>query len=78
MADVSIRELRNRGGDVVERAAGGEEITITRSGKAVARLRPVGLPPLSLAVLVSRRRHLSAVDPDRLRRDIDGTLDPSL
>ncbi len=78
MADVSIRDLRNRGGDIVERAAGGEEITITRSGKAVAKLRPASPPPLSIAVLVARRRHLAVVDPRRLREDIDDTLDPSL
>jgi len=77
MGDVSIRDLRNRGGDIVERAAGGEEITITRSGKPVARLRPTDPPPLSLALL-ARRRHLAAVDPRRLREDVDATLDPSL
>jgi len=78
MCDVSIRDLRNRGGDIVDRAAGGEEITITRSGKPVARLRPAGRPPLSLAVLLARRRHLAAVDPRRLREDVDATLDPSV
>jgi prevent-host-death family protein len=41
MAEVSIRELRNRADDVVDRAARGEPITITRAGKAVAELRPV-------------------------------------
>jgi prevent-host-death family protein len=78
MGDVSIRDLRNRGGDIVERAAGGEEITITRSGKPVARLRPTDRAPLSLAALLARRRHLAAVDPRRLREDVDATLDPSL
>ena len=28
MANVTIRELRNKGGDVVERASRGEQITI--------------------------------------------------
>lgn len=78
MSDVSIRDLRNRGGDIVERAARGEEITITRSGKPVAQLRSTERPPLSLDMLVSRRQHLAAVDPWRLRRDVDATLDPSL
>ena len=36
MADVTIRELRNHGGDVVDRAASGEDITITRSGRKPA------------------------------------------
>jgi antitoxin (DNA-binding transcriptional repressor) of toxin-antitoxin stability system len=33
MAEVSIRELRNRAVEVVDRAARGEPITITRAGK---------------------------------------------
>ena len=44
MADVSIRDLRNNGGEVVDRAARGEPITITRAGKRVAELRPLSRP----------------------------------
>ncbi|MHB1469709.1 MAG: type II toxin-antitoxin system Phd/YefM family antitoxin, partial [Solirubrobacteraceae bacterium] len=33
MSDVSIRDLRNHGGEVVDRAASGERITITRAGE---------------------------------------------
>ena len=40
MADVTIRELRNHGGDVVDRAARGEQITITRNGETFAKLLP--------------------------------------
>ncbi len=78
MAEVSIRELRNHGGDVVDRAAGGEQITITRLGKAVAELRAASHPPLSAEVLVSRWRRLPAVDPVALRADIDEIMDASL
>jgi len=77
MADVTIRELRNHGGDVVDRAARGEQITITRSGTPVAELRPLR-PPLSADVLVSRWRRLPEVDPASLREDIDRVLDSSL
>lgn len=77
MADVTIRELRNHGGDVVDRATRGEEITITRSGKPVAELRPLR-PPLSVETLVGRRRGLPLVDPAGLRRDVDQVLDSSL
>ena len=38
---MSIRELRNKGGEIVDRAASGERITITRGGKAVAELSPL-------------------------------------
>lgn len=77
MAKVSIRDLRNHGGEVVDRAARGEEITITRSGEPVAELRAVR-PPLSAGALLSRWQHLPAVDPVALRADVDRLLDPSL
>ena len=78
MADVSIRDLRNHGGDVVDRAARGERITITRAGKAVAELRAVPRPGPSAEGLLARRRLLPAVDADALRADIDQILDASL
>lgn len=78
MAEVSIRELRNHGGDVVDRAARGEPITITRSGRAVAELRPTSRPGLSAEALVERWRGLPAVDPKALREDVDRVLDAGL
>ena len=78
MAEVSIRDLRNRGGEVVDRAARGELITITRAGKRVAELRPLTRPGLSAEALVQRWRHLPAIDPGALRRDIDEVIDPVL
>jgi antitoxin (DNA-binding transcriptional repressor) of toxin-antitoxin stability system len=75
MADVSIRDLRNHGGDVVDRAARGEQITVTRSGKAVAELRAVSRPPLPPEALLGHWRQLPAVDSVALRADIDGLLD---
>ncbi len=78
MAEVSIRELRNHGGDVVDRAARGEPITITRAGKAVAELRPVSHPPLVAETLLARWRRLPPVDPVALRASVDEFLDTSL
>lgn len=78
MANVSIRDLRNHGGDVVDRAARGEQITVTRSGKAVAELRAVSRPALSADTLLSRWRRLPALDPYALRADIDRVLDPGI
>jgi prevent-host-death family protein len=77
MTEVSIRELRNHGGEVVDRASRGEQITITRSGRPVAELRPVR-PPLSAEALISRWRKLPAIDPAALRADIDNLLDSRL
>jgi antitoxin (DNA-binding transcriptional repressor) of toxin-antitoxin stability system len=46
---------------VVDRAARGEQITITRSGRTVAELRAVSHPPLSAGALLSRWRRLPPV-----------------
>lgn len=78
MSDVTIRELRNHGGEVVDRAARGEQITITRAGKAVAELRPPAPPALTAATLLARWRTVPAVDPARLRADLDELLDAEL
>jgi prevent-host-death family protein len=76
--EVSIRELRNHGGEVVDRVAAGERLTVTRSGRPVAELHPVGRPGVKAEVLLERWRRLPRLDPDQLREDLDGLLDPSL
>lgn len=78
MGSVTIRDLRNHGGDVVERAARGEPITITRAGKPVAELRAVPQAALSAEALLDRWRRLPEVDPLALRQDVDQALDSSL
>ena len=78
MSDVSIRELRNHGGEVVDRVADGECLTITRSGKPVAELRPLRPQPKSLDAILAGQRRLPPVDPDQLRHDLDQILDPAL
>jgi len=71
MAEATVRDLRNQGGHVLERVLSGEQVTITRDGKPVARLVPVGRQRLTADVLVERFRRLPAVDPARLRKDVD-------
>jgi antitoxin (DNA-binding transcriptional repressor) of toxin-antitoxin stability system len=78
VADVSIRELRSHGGDVVDRAARGEPITITRAGQAVAELRAVSRPPLAAEILLARWRRLPRVDLVALRADVDEMLDTTV
>jgi prevent-host-death family protein len=78
MRPVSIRDLRNHGGEVVDRASRGEQVTITRDGQAVAELRPLATPPLSAETLLARWRPLPHLDPVALRADIDETLDAQL
>lgn len=78
MADVTIRELRNKGGEVIERVIAGEVLTVTRDGIPVARLSPLPDRTLSAEALLERHRRLPPMDPDALRRDIDEIIDQSL
>jgi prevent-host-death family protein len=77
-AAVTIRDLRNHGGDVVDRVAAGESLVVTRSGEPVAQLIPLRRRGLDAATLLARWRRLPLVDADRLRTDLDEVLDPSL
>lgn len=78
MGTVNVRDLRNHGGEVLDRVSAGEDVTILRAGKAVARLIPLPRPGRSAHELVLRRRNLPAVDPEELRRDLDSLLDATL
>jgi prevent-host-death family protein len=78
MADVSVRELRNHGGDVLDRVEAGERLTVTRNGRPVAELVPLPRRPLTGDELVRRASSLPAVDPATLRADIDALLDTRL
>lgn len=78
MSSVSIRELRNHGGDVIDRVERGEILTVTRDGRAVARLIPLPRERVSSAALRLLWRSLPPMDPDVLRRDVDAVVDPRL
>lgn len=78
MSEASIRELRNHGGEVIDRVAAGERVTITRDGKAVAELRPLPRPRATAAALIERFRRLPPVDPVRFRVDVDEAVDQTL
>ena len=78
MESVTVRELRNHGGEVLDMVARGTAVTVTRDGAAVAELRPRTRRSPAPADLIARRRQLPAVDPDALREDIDSVLDAEL
>ena len=56
MALVSAFEAKTRFAQLLQRVERGEEVTITRRGKAVARLVPVAASPDREAVLATFRR----------------------
>jgi prevent-host-death family protein len=78
MGEASIRDLRNHGGEIIDRVAGGEHVTVTRDGRPVAGLRPLPRQRLSAAALIDRFKHLPPVDAQRLREDVDAVIDQSL
>lgn len=71
-----MRELRNHGGEVIDRVAGGDSLTVTRAGKPVAELRPLPRQPVTASALLRRWKAVPPVDPQRLLADIDAVLDP--
>lgn len=78
MGNVTVSDLRNHGGDLVDRAARGEAVTITRADRPVAELRPVSRRPLAAQCLLARWRRLPAIDRAALRADLDEVPDPQL
>jgi len=75
---VSVRELRNYGGQVLDRVERGESMTITRDGTPVALLTPLPAPRLSGTALLAAWTNVPVIDGDRLREDIGSSLDLDL
>lgn len=78
VSEVSIRELRNHGGEVIDRIASGESMTVTRDGRPVAELRPLRRAAARVELLKRTWARLPALDAEAFRRDIDHVVDASL
>lgn len=78
MSNVSIRDLRNQGGHVLNQVSHGETLIVTRRGKPVAELRPLSRVPLTAETLLERWRCLPHLDAERLKADIDEFVDSTL
>jgi prevent-host-death family protein len=69
MASIPQKELRNRVGEVLRRAEGGEELTITVAGRPVAELGPIRRAHW---IPSSRLARLWALPPDpSLEKDLE-------
>jgi prevent-host-death family protein len=75
MREVTIRELRNKGREVLDRVRRGETLTVTRDGRPVAELRPLPRQAAGAVALLETWRNLPPVDPGRVRADIDAIMD---
>ena len=78
MAEASVRDLRNHGGEVLDRVLRGERVTVTRDGTPVAELRPLPGSRLGRDALVERFRTLPPVDATRFGADVDAVVDQAL
>jgi prevent-host-death family protein len=78
MTEVSVRDLRNHGGDVLDSVMRGESVKVTRQGKPVAELRPIAEEGTPATLLAQRWHTIPVVDLAALRADLDGVLDPGL
>jgi prevent-host-death family protein len=76
--EVTIRDLRNHGGEVMERVERGETLRVTRSGVPVGELRPLPHPRVTANTLLQRWRALPLIDARAFRDDIDTAVDPAL
>jgi len=75
---ITVRQLRNDGGRVLDRVVAGERLVVTRAGRPVAELRPIEGAATSLEAILPVWRRLPRIDLDNLREELDAVIDPSL
>ncbi|MFF0493882.1 type II toxin-antitoxin system Phd/YefM family antitoxin [Nocardia sp. NPDC004068] len=76
MKTISQRDLRNDSGKILDAVEAGEIYTISRNGKPVGELRPVGRRAfVPIAELLRTAAHLPPVDYTTFRADLDAMID---
>ncbi len=78
MDNISVRELRNSSGRVLQRVANGETLTVTRDGEPIDELRPLGGRGVRASELLRRWKALPAIDVAAFRADVDAVIDMTL
>lgn len=78
MREVTVRELRNYGGQVLDSVERGENLLVTRDGKPVAELRSLGTPGLTSQALLDRWKGVPVIDGESLRADVSRVLNLEL
>ena len=73
MGTITQRELRNDSASIMDRVEGGESFTVTRSGRPVAELLPLGgrRAAVPIAELLAAFSDLPPVDLGALRAEAD-------
>ena len=78
MREVTVRDLRNEGGEVLKKVEAGQSFIITRDGHPVAEIQPLHRRPLTREVVLGRFACVPATDGAKLRSDIDSVVDQTL
>lgn len=78
MREVTVRELRNYGGQVLDSVERGENLVVTRHGKPVAELRALGGVDLTGQALLARWKGVPVIDGDTLRADLRRVIEAGL
>jgi antitoxin (DNA-binding transcriptional repressor) of toxin-antitoxin stability system len=77
MDEVTIRDLRNRDGEVMGRVERGETLTVTRVGVPVGELRTLPRLRVMVSTLLVRWRSVPPVDTAAFCAGVDAVPDPS-
>lgn len=75
---MTIRDLRNHGGEVLDAVMRGEGMTVTRQGRAIAELRPLRGRGVRIETLEKAFKGCPTVDYSGLVDDMGEILDLSL
>lgn len=75
---IGVRDLRNKGGDLLARVQAGERLIVTKSGRPVAEVAPLRGRALNRKELLARWRKVPQVDASALREDLEEIVDSSL
>jgi len=78
VGEATVRELRNHGGEVLDRVQAGERATITRDGVPVAELSAIPRRRVQTRLWIAQLRQQPPVDAGRFRDDVDATVDQAL
>ena len=76
MSNATIRDLRNNGGEVVDRVLTGESVVYTGLAVPVAELVPLSPEGLDAATLLERWPALPPMDVSSFKAALDRVLDP--
>jgi len=74
---VSVRDLRNSGGEILDAVMRGSTVTVTRQGRPIAELRPLR-QGTDTAELLKACRGTPTFSFQSLRADLSEILDDSL